>query len=267
MSNLFLRIVSALLLAPPLVALILWQRPEGVAVVVWIAIAISLHEWVTITLAHEPKWFHGVVVVCGVALSVVMYFYPAHFSSGLIALLLFLSVMKLLRPGELQTSAANLSLAMFGILYLALFLSPLALMKRDFPHGTGWVLLSLTLTWLTDSGAYFVGRAIGKHKLYPLISPGKSVEGAIGGLLFGWIAVVIAKVWYLPELSWLDTALIGIPASVLSQSGDLVESMIKRAYHVKDSGKLIPGHGGLLDRVDALLFCVPYVYLYVVLGR
>ena len=110
------------------------------------------------------------------------------------------------------------------------------------------------------------GRAFGRHKLYPAISPGKTVEGAIGGLLGSVLAVVLAKLFYLGgPLAWWDCAALAIPAGALGQVGDLCESMIKRAYGVKDSGTILPGHGGILDRVDALIFSSPVVYFYALL--
>jgi phosphatidate cytidylyltransferase len=162
---------------------------------------------------------------------------------------------------DIRAAAVCSALWLFGILYVPLLLTPLALLKR-MPEGGDWVLLVLTVTFFCDTGAYFVGRTLGRHKLYPAVSPGKTVEGAIGGLATAFGAAALARLWYMPQLSWIDGALIAIPGAMLGQVGDLVESMIKRAYQVKDSGWIIPGHGGLLDRIDALLFVCAYTYLY-----
>jgi phosphatidate cytidylyltransferase len=152
-----------------------------------------------------------------------------------------------------------------GTLYVALLLTFVALLKKRGPDGGAWVFIVLTCTWLSDTGAYFAGRFIGPYwpaKLYPSVSPKKTVIGGLGGLVASFLALAIAKLWYLPTLSWLDCVLVAIPANVLGQTGDLCESLLKRSVGVKDSGALLPGHGGILDRVDALLFVAPYVYAF-----
>ncbi|HEX4384045.1 MAG TPA: phosphatidate cytidylyltransferase, partial [Myxococcales bacterium] len=116
-------------------------------------------------------------------------------------------------------------------------------------------------TWANDTGAYFAGRAFGKHKLYPRISPSKTWEGAIGGTLSSIVGACVVQRFFLPALSLHGAIVIGAGAAILGPLGDLSESMLKRAYGAKDSGKLLPGHGGLLDRLDALLFNAPFVLL------
>ena len=111
------------------------------------------------------------------------------------------------------------------------------------------------------------GRLWGKRKLYPAVSPKKSVEGAFGGIVGSVLATVgVGSLWTVPELPIVSAVVLGVLASVCGQAGDLVESMIKRTYGVKDSGKLLPGHGGMLDRIDALLFVSPVVYYFVLFG-
>lgn len=111
-----------------------------------------------------------------------------------------------------------------------------------------------------DTFAYFVGSRIGKHKLYPAVSPNKSIEGGIGGLVGAMVAVLIAKYTFLPIIGVFDALLLGLFLGVVGQMGDLFESLLKRACTVKDSGSMIPGHGGILDRLDSLLFAFPVVY-------
>jgi phosphatidate cytidylyltransferase len=129
-------------------------------------------------------------------------------------------------------------------------------------HGT-WVVLAMGLAWGSDTGAYFAGRFFGKRKLAPTISPAKTVEGAIGGMLSSiLVAVIWSVVWLSDELPLLHAVPLAIVANVLGQSGDLVESLIKRSTGVKDSGSILPGHGGLLDRIDALMFTAVACLLY-----
>jgi phosphatidate cytidylyltransferase len=129
-------------------------------------------------------------------------------------------------------------------------------------NGT-WVVLAMGLAWGSDTGAYFAGRFFGKRKLAPAISPAKTVEGALGGLLSSiLIAVIWSVVWLSDELPLLHAVPLAIVANVAGQSGDLVESLIKRSTGVKDSGAILPGHGGLLDRIDALMFTATACLLY-----
>jgi phosphatidate cytidylyltransferase len=172
----------------------------------------------------------------------------------------------LFRFGEMTTTSARLAAAITGIVYAGVMLTFLALPKRDFgAHGGDVVILILLVAWIGDTGAYFAGRFLGKTKLYPAVSPKKTWAGAIGGLAGSFAAVAVAKLTRLEQLAWIDVALIAIPGGILGQLGDLVESLIKRSVGVKDSGTLLPGHGGMLDRIDAVLFIAPYTYLYLTL--
>jgi phosphatidate cytidylyltransferase len=132
--------------------------------------------------------------------------------------------------------------------------------------GSDVVVLIFLIAWVGDTGAYFAGRFLGNRKLYPAVSPKKTWAGAIGGLVGSVIAAAVLKVLRLDAvLTWVDVFLLAVPAAMLGQLGDLAESLLKRSVGVKDSGSLLPGHGGILDRIDAVLFIAPYTYLYLVL--
>jgi len=126
--------------------------------------------------------------------------------------------------------------------------------------GFGWVLLAFAVTWGNDTFAYFAGLAFGKHRLYERISPKKSWEGAVGGVAGALAGAFLVRAFLLPDLGVTTALAAALGGSVLGPLGDLSESMAKRAAGVKDSGKIIPGHGGVLDRIDALLFVAPWVY-------
>ncbi len=262
-QNLLVRIGSAAVLAPILAAVILWERPEPMTLCIQVAVAIGLVELYWIVLRDDPAWMRLAGVVLGSLISATIAWpvLTPLFPWVLAGCVLVAAIMHLLHFGDLASAPARTGLMVFGFIYVPVLLTPLALFKR-LPDGEDWIFLTVTVTFFSDTGAYAVGRAFGKRKLYKAISPGKSREGALGGLAFSLLAALLAKVWYMPQLGLVDAILVAIPGGALGQVGDLVESMIKRGYKVKDSGWIIPGHGGLLDRIDALLFCIPWIYIY-----
>lgn len=133
-------------------------------------------------------------------------------------------------------------------------------------EGLNYVFFVLFVIWATDTGAYFVGRSIGKKKLWPEISPNKTIEGAIGGIVTACIVGIVFYVAYPFEQSILHIIVVIISISIIGQIGDLVASAFKRHYHVKDTGKLLPGHGGILDRMDSLIFVLPFLYVIHFIG-
>lgn len=167
-----------------------------------------------------------------------------------------------------QAMLPSLGNSLIGQLYIAV---PLALTIRltlevdpysSMTQYNGLLLLAIFIfIWVNDTGAYLVGSRWGKRRLAPSISPKKSVEGSIGGLLLVLLSAVILRLLLFPELSWLRILLIAVVVAIFGTIGDLFESSLKRRAGVKDSGKLIPGHGGILDRIDSLLLAVPAVYL------
>ncbi len=172
----------------------------------------------------------------------------------------------LFRFGNQQTVAPRMVATQAGIVYAGLLMTFLALAKRDFgPDGGAVVILMLLIAWFGDTGGYFAGRFIGGAKLYEAVSPKKTWAGSIGGIAGSIGAAVLLKFVALEWLTWVDVLLIAIPGGMLGQLGDLAESLMKRSVGVKDSGALLPGHGGMLDRIDAVLFIAPYTYLYLML--
>lgn len=167
-----------------------------------------------------------------------------------------------------QAMLPSLGNSLIGQLYIAV---PLALTIRltlvvdpfsSMTQYNGLLLLAIFIfIWVNDTGAYLVGSRWGKRRLAPSISPKKSVEGSIGGLLLVLLSAVVLRLLLFPELSWLSILLIAAVVAIFGTIGDLFESSLKRQAGVKDSGKLIPGHGGILDRIDSLLLAVPAVYL------
>lgn len=132
--------------------------------------------------------------------------------------------------------------------------------------GIPYIIFALVIVWTTDSGAYFVGRKLGKHKLWPEISPKKTIEGFVGGIAIALIATMIFQYFAQLDVNYGVLLLVAFVASIIGQLGDLVESAIKRHYGVKDSGTILPGHGGILDRFDSLIFVLPLLHFIHFIG-
>lgn len=160
---------------------------------------------------------------------------------------------------------SGLALTLFGAFYVG-YLFSYAFLLRHLDHGFFYLLLAFLLAWATDIGAYAFGRMFGKHKLAPALSPNKTKEGALGGILSSLVVSVIAFM-IVPgvESTVAQAAILGVLASIAGQLGDLVASAIKRQTGIKDFGNLLPGHGGVLDRFDSFLLVAPLVYYYLVL--
>lgn len=150
----------------------------------------------------------------------------------------------------------------FGVLYVGLLLGHYSIL-RNLDHGVALVFFVIIVTWLSDTGGFFIGKSLGKHPLAPTLSPKKTIEGLLGGVLFSVIGAIICQITFAPFFSLGQSATLGVALALLGAMGDLAESAIKRSVNVKDSGTIIPGHGGVLDRVDSLLFTGPAMYYYV----
>jgi phosphatidate cytidylyltransferase len=259
-GNTLLRIITVAPLVPLLIWAIVAENPLAFSLVIAVATPLTLFEFFGMA-AKDPgeRWFG---IVCGTALAAAFYWWPPSVIAVIPAAVILPALFYLFRFGELATVMSRLGLTTFGIFYAGFLIAFVAMQKRDLPHGGDWVLITLMTAWFGDTGAYFAGKAFGKNKLYPAISPGKTRAGAVGGMLGSVGASVLANLWFFPELGWVHGVVVTLAGSMLGQTGDLVESMMKRSFGVKDSGKLLPGHGGILDRIDAVIFIAPWVYGY-----
>lgn len=250
------RILTGVLLAPLLVWLLLAGDPWMIAAVFITASALCVSELIAMLLPERPlERFVGVALAAG--LNLAMWQDPVNMVGVALAALLVPGALVLLRPEPIETAAMRLVALWGSVVYVALpFAFGIEIAVQD---NRAWIVLLLALVWAGDTGAYFVGRAIGRHKLYPKVSPKKTIEGAVGGLVASVAAAVIVAWGWIPELDLVTAGLIGLLGGFSAQVGDLVESLLKRSAGVKDSGTLLPGHGGMLDRVDGVIFAFPVV--------
>lgn len=278
MSELARRVAFAVV-AIPVVVWVVWQGGLPLALLLALASAIGAWEFYRIAAAGGSG---RPFVVVGVAASaaIPLLVHAARASEGrfgvpiylvTLAILALLAASIWLRGVDGRPLSAVAS-TVFGVLYTGVMLS-FGYALRYFPYAIGdaanaaVVGLPVVLTWASDTGAYFVGRALGKRKLIPSVSPGKTVAGAVGALVVtAVVSVVYARVVLRPAAQlgfyygpW-GAALFGLVISVVAQVGDLVESLLKREGGVKDSSHVIPGHGGVLDRFDSLLFVLPAAF-------
>ncbi len=260
--NLLLRVVSALLLLP-VVLYLLYRGGLFSAVLMAGASAVCAMEYYTITQKRLSP-----AALLGMVAAFLLPLFPAvapasyaELSVGVVAVFFLIAWGYHLVRGPLPEAPTLAAHLITGLLYGGIGLTALSALRQR-PDGLGWVICALTVTWLNDTLAYFAGRFLGRHKLYPAVSPNKTWEGFAGGVVGSVVGMFAVKAVYFPTLTVADCLLVGLPAGVLGPAGDLCESLLKRAYGVKDSGKIIPGHGGLLDRIDALLFNAPLVFAY-----
>ena len=264
-SNLVTRLLTALVGIPTIVVLIYVGPPWGWALFLAVALLVGAIEFFGMTHPGDR-----VSLAIGTATSIGVYAVLWWFGkdarvlvSMLFVLPTFALLATLLRLGANETTGMRAFAMAFGPLWVGGGLVTLALLRRDAGEsGPGFVVLALVLSWFSDTGAYFAGRFLGKHKLYEAVSPKKTVEGACGGLAASILGAVVGHYFYVPALPLGHAIVLAIVAGGLGQAGDLGESMLKRSFGVKDSGGIVPGHGGILDRIDALIVTSAFTYLY-----
>lgn len=271
-GNLARRVGTAAVALPALLALLFWGPPLAMVAVVALAAFLGLWELNSLLAARGLRPFRlvGGLVAAGVFAEVVFVDAPALWAVPVLPLALILLLGAMLQraddiPGAVPAAAATL----LGACYLGGLGGALAALRAVPPAQMGaWRLtLLLAIIMSADTLAFFAGSAFGRHKLAPRISPGKTLEGLAGGLIGGILAALVVRRIGLPNLPLVDTIALGAVVAGLGVVGDLVESLLKRWAGVKDSGALFPGHGGMLDRLDSLLFGAPVLYYYFLILR
>jgi phosphatidate cytidylyltransferase len=258
------RIYTVLVLAPLLYAVIRYLPPLVFSSVVALAGALALFEFYRLCFnVRSHAWLIG-IGLAGFAAVILGAHWPVIIVPSLLATLIGIISVPLFSRAPLEQSLRDGAMTLFGVLYLGLTLGPLS-MTRLLPLGEWLIFFLLLVTWASDTGAYYVGTLYGRHRLAPTISPKKTYEGLVGGLIGAIIAAYVIRWWFLPELSGLDCLVLGTLLTLTGLWGDLTESAMKRSVGIKDSGGILPGHGGMLDRLDSLLFTAPAFYYYITL--
>jgi phosphatidate cytidylyltransferase len=259
----YTRELTALVLLPLTVWLIGWAPRWAFDAAIALIAVLALHEFLVL---GEKKGFHVPKVLCIlVALFIIAGFVLEEVSVevGMFATLLVIPASYVFsRKLALDEALPSSAVAVLATMYVGMLAGSLIRLHGDFQHGPDLVFFLLLVVWLGDAGAYYVGKRFGKTKLSPQISPKKTVEGLVGGIITSVIAVIVIHFTFFPEFALPHAIVIGIILSVSGVIGDLAESMWKRSAAVKDSGTLIPGHGGFLDRFDSILFTAPILYIY-----
>jgi phosphatidate cytidylyltransferase len=268
MKNLITRVLIAVIFIPFILYISYFGRIPFMSFVN-LLIFLGLIEFSSFLKLKDICIPYVMLILSGLSIGITVYFYDDRFIS-----VIFLG--GILIPGLFQLvrcrfdkALENLSSFLFGLIYVALFFSFLILI-REFPHKYGleyrmgglWIIFLFLCTWCSDILSYFIGTPFGKHKILPQVSPNKSWEGSFGGISGALLAAFISKSIFFNKVSLFHLLSLAVLISIFGQIGDFVESSFKRQVSLKDSSSIIPGHGGILDRFDSLLFSAPLVYFY-----
>ncbi len=267
-SSMALRVLATIVFIPCFVIITLRGGYHFLALID-IVIFIGLREFYSMMTAKGLRPYRTIGIVSGLALSWYVYFRNGVYANLFLTVgLLAIMTLELTRR-EGKNAIYHVATTMFGVFYVAYLSSHLILLRElpvvaglDYAMGSSFVFLVFLVTWAGDSGAYIVGSAFGRRPLLPRVSSKKTVEGAIGGTTFAIAGAIVARYTFAGYLDFVQALILGAAAGTIGQVGDLFESLIKRDADVKDTSGLIPGHGGVLDRFDGLLFTAPLLYYY-----
>ena len=267
------RVLSALVLIPVVVGTIWFLPPIATLALTLIVAVLAVLEYTTIAAAlgaRVPRTLALLTVIAVVIVTCCSGVQPGdsdfRTDPGLLEVIILAAfvamsatVLGSTAPGP--PALLNVSASVFSIVYIGVPLGALASLRMA-PHGPSQLLLLMAVIVISDSAQYYSGRAFGRHPLAPAISPKKTQEGAVGGLVFGTAAFLVGARWVFPTTPRLLLGVAGAAIVAAGMIGDLFESLLKRGAGVKDSSHLIPGHGGVLDRIDSWLFAAPVYYIF-----
>lgn len=261
---LYKRVLSGLLFLP-LFYLVAWKLPSAYfTALVLAAAAIGQHEFYRMARARGYRPGIALGILIG-ALLVLEFHHPLAPALGrffpVAAGVLVIMIARLFSPMPVDGAIEDVASTVLGVFYVAMLFA-FQVWIRMGVDGKQWLVFLYFTIWASDIGAYSIGIPFGKHRLYEKVSPKKSIEGLAGALAASAGMALLCRVWFMPSIGSGEIVVIALALAVAGTIGDLVESLFKRAAGVKDSGGLIPGHGGILDRMDSMLFAAPVLYYY-----
>lgn len=258
------RIITGVIAGAIFLGLLVLNNPIYFEILVALLVVVAMQELFKMAKLHLLS-FEGILATMAalsLALPVGQHFFGLNLDGGVMLFTLFLFAMltgMVFSKGSY--SFENAAFPFLSAFYIGMGFQNLIAARKS---GIAVVFLALFIVWATDIGAYFIGKSFGKNKLIPSVSPNKTIEGSLGGIVCAVVVSIIMYFLYSKELhqiGYLKLTIFAIIFSIVGQLGDLVESSIKRHYGVKDSGKILPGHGGILDRFDSLIFVFPFMHL------
>ncbi|UCG50634.1 MAG: phosphatidate cytidylyltransferase [Candidatus Latescibacterota bacterium] len=268
-SSIFLRVAASVVFIP---CFIIITNTGGYHFLLLIdaVIFVGMWEFYRMMEAKGIRPYKMIGILCSLVLSWYVFFRNGVYANLFLTLVLVTLMCLELTRKETKMAVNHIAITVLGVIYIG-FLGSHLIMLREFPlainldygMGSSFVFLAFIVTWAGDTGAYIVGSAVGKRPLIPRISKKKTKEGSIGGLMFSIGAALVAKETFADYLGLWQALTLGFLAGVLGQLGDLFESLIKRDVETKDASEMIPGHGGILDRFDSLLFTSPIIYYFI----
>ncbi len=267
MNELAKRIITAIILIPLVILLTVWDNTIPFAVGIYLITLLGNREVISLMRSAGEPVVSAIGWLGALIIPLCFYFTEVRwilFTFVLVALIFAVFIVKLFASDPVGDSVRYAAVNLFAALFFPLLFSFMWLL-RELPGGALWIFYLFVAIWASDSLAYFVGSKFGKHKIVPKVSPKKSLEGFVAGIIGGVGLSILFYYLFIAQSTPLSAIkIIIMSADVVAAGilGDLFESMLKRGAHVKDSGKLIPGHGGVLDRLDSMLFAAPILYIY-----
>jgi len=255
------RILTGIIAVPVVVGIVYYGSPLLFLIFVAAVVLAAVYEYFTMIGRTGIKGFPIPGMVLSVLLLLSFYFDGRFFLEWGVVAGVSLFATWFIRETNVKIAINQIAYTLLGVLYVAGF-GGYYLLIRSFEHGERLILFLFLIVWLGDIAAYYWGKNFGENPLALTISPKKTVEGAVAGIIGSLMAGVVAQVWFLDQLAMVHCLLVAVICGIIGQFGDLAESLLKRQVGVKDSSNLIPGHGGVLDRIDSLLFAGPAFYCY-----
>jgi phosphatidate cytidylyltransferase len=262
---LYKRVISGLLFLPIFYLFAWYLPPAYFTAMVLAAVAVGQYEFYRMARARGSHPHMALGIVLG-ALIVLDFHHPLIPALGgsffpVAAGMLLIMIARLFSSRPVDGAIEDVAATFLGVFYVAmLFAFQVAI--RTGEHGKQWLVFLYFIIWASDIGAYSIGIPFGKHRLYEKVSPKKSIEGLFGALVAASAMALLCRVWFMPPIGAGEAIVLALMLGIVGTIGDLTESLFKRAAGVKDSGEFIPGHGGILDRMDSMLFAAPVLFYY-----